>query len=160
MSATALTESAWLGDVESPATRRNLAGRPAKGHVGRQRKVHCERCGFIAYASRGALQRSGLPVCGCGEPMTLANLRDRAAVEWDALEAELVSYGRDAYDAAMRELGYTGMIEPRTAPRKSGAAQKRCQWEGGYCAKFASGRYCPEHREHRPDMAPAHRRAA
>jgi hypothetical protein len=25
---------------------------------------------------------TGLPRCGCGEPLVLANLRDRAAVEW------------------------------------------------------------------------------
>jgi hypothetical protein len=154
----ALSESAWLGDIVPPAT--TPAGRPNKGHTGRMRKVHCEACGVILYGSRAALQRSGLPSCGCGEPMTLANLRDRAVVEWDALEAELRSYGRDAYNAAMRELGYTDMIEPRTAPRKSGAAQHRCEWEGGYCAKFASGRYCPEHVEHRPEMTPERRRAA
>ncbi len=149
------TVEQWLEDV--PPVK-SAGGRPAKGHVGRQRKMHCERCGFIAYASRGALQRSGLPRCGCGEPMQLANLRDRAAVEWDALEAELVSYGRDAYDAAMLELGYTDMIAPRTAPRKSGAVQHRCAAEG--CHKFTAGRYCPEHVEHRPEMGAAHRRAA
>ena len=154
-----VAESAWLGEVVAPPVSRG--GRPAKGHVGRQRKVHCEACGFIAYASRGALQRSGLPVCGCGQPMLLANLRDRAAVEWDALEAELLSYGRDAYDAAMRELGYRDMIEPRRAPRKSGAAQHRCGWEGGYCSKFVSGVYCPEHEQGaRAAMTPASRRAA
>jgi hypothetical protein len=157
MSATALNESAWLGDVAPPVVR-NVGGRPAKGHVGRQRKVHCEACGFIAYASRSALQRSGLPVCGCGEPMTLANLRDRAAVEWDALEAELRSYGRDAYDAAMRELGYSAMVEPRTRPAGSGLAQHRCEVWG--CHKFSAGRHCPEHERYQPEMAPAHRRAA
>jgi hypothetical protein len=151
------TNTDWLGDATASPTP-NLGGRPAKGHVGRQRKVHCERCGFIAYASRGALQRSGLPVCGCGEAMTLANLRDRAAVEWDALEAELVSYGRDAYTAAMRELGYGGVVEPHTAPRRSGAAQQRCQGPG--CHKFTVGRYCPSCEQGRPEMAPAHRRAA
>jgi hypothetical protein len=84
-----------------------------------------------------------------GEPMALANLRDRAAVEWDALERELASYGRDAYNAAMRELGFTDMIEPkRVSARLGGGAQKRCQWEGGYCTKFASGRYCAEHDPH------------
>jgi hypothetical protein len=156
MSATALTE-AWLGDATaSPAVSRG--GRPAKGHVGRQRKVHCERCGFIAYASRGALQRSGLPRCGCGESMTLANLRDRAAVEWDALEAELVSYGRDAYTAAMRELGYAGMVEPRTRPAGSGLVQRRCEASG--CHRFSVGRYCREHEHERPEMAPERRRAA
>jgi hypothetical protein len=153
------TETAWLGGVA--VAPRKSGGRPAKGHVGRQRKVHCERCGFIAYASRGALQRSGLPRCGCGEPMALANLRDRAAVEWDALAAELLSYGRDAYDAAMRELGCTGMIAPRKAPAGSGLVQHRCEWEGGYCSKFTSGRYCPEHEQGaRSEITPTHMRAA
>ncbi len=75
--------------------------------------------------------------------MLLASAADRAAVEWDALEAELLSYGRDAYDAAMRELGYRDMIEPRRAPRKSGAAQHRCGWEGGYCSEFVTAFTAP-----------------
>jgi hypothetical protein len=41
----------------------------------------------------------------------------------------------------MRELGYTDMVEPKRVSRGlSGARQKRCRWEGGYCTKFASGR--------------------
>jgi hypothetical protein len=156
MSAQALTERDWLGDIPRPVV---TTGRPAKAHTGRMRKVHCQRCGCIVYASRGALQRSGLPVCGCGDTMQLANLRDRAIVEWDALTAELESYGRDTYDAAMRELGYTDMIAPRRAPRRSGAAQNRCEWEGGYCVKFVVGRYCPEHEiGRRPEMSAASRR--
>ena len=149
-------EQDWLGDAARPVV--NVGGRPAKGHTGRQRKVLCEACGFIAYASRGALQRSGFPVCGCGRPMALANLRDRAAVEWDALEAELASYGRDAYTAAMRELGYTDMIERGSRYGKGGGPQKRCEETG--CNVFASGRYCNEHAGHRPERASASRRAA
>jgi hypothetical protein len=91
--------------------------------------------------------------------MVLANLRDRAIVEWDELERELADYGRDAYNAAMRELGYTDMVEPKRGSRGlSGAGQKRCQWEGGYCTRFASGRYCPEHANHR-ELTPAYRAA-
>jgi hypothetical protein len=41
--------------------------------------------------------------------MVLANLRDRAAAEWGVLDRELASYGRDAYNMAMRHLGYAGM---------------------------------------------------
>jgi len=104
-----ISETDWLGDVT--AYTKPLGGRPAKGHTGRQRKLYCERCGFIAYASRGALERCGFPSCACGEPMALANLRDRALVEWEQLERELMAYGRDAYNAAMRELGHTGMVE-------------------------------------------------
>ena len=151
-----ISETDWLGDVT--AYTKPLGGRPAKGHTGRQRKLYCERCGFIAYASRGALERCGFPSCACGEPMALANLRDRALVEWEQLERELMAYGRDANNAAMRELGHTGMVETKRVAL-SGAARKRCQWEGGYCTKFASGRYCLEHANHR-ELTPAHRRAA
>lgn len=152
----ALTESAWLGDVvQSPAVL-NRGGRPAKGYQGRQRKVHCERCGFIAYASRSALQRSGLPRCGCDEPLRLANLRDRYAVEPDALEAELLSYGRSAYDAAMRELGEPVEREDGGAYGHTGAVQHRCAWEGGYCPKFTAAVYCHEHEQHRPAYGAAH----
>jgi hypothetical protein len=147
----------WLGGAPALPTP-NPGGRPAKGHVGYQRKIHCEACGFIAYVTRAALLRSGFPTCGCGEPLALANLRDRAAVEWDALNAELRSYGRDAYDAAMRELGFAGMVEPRKRPAGSGLVQHRCEASG--CHKFSGERYCPEHVDHRPEMAPERRRAA
>jgi len=90
--------------------------------------------------------------------MVLANLRDRAAVEWDELESELVSYGRAAYMAAMRELGYTDMIERGSRHGKGGGPQKRCEEHG--CHVFATGRYCPTHTDHRPEHASASRRAA
>jgi hypothetical protein len=40
--------------------------------------------------------RCGFPSCAWREPMVLANLRDRAIVEWDELEPELAGYDRDA----------------------------------------------------------------
>jgi hypothetical protein len=49
--------------------------------------------------------------------MRLANLRDRAIVEWDEQERELAGYGRDASNAAMRELGVTDMVEPKRVSR-------------------------------------------
>jgi hypothetical protein len=154
----AVIEADWLGDVPQPAAP---VGRPRSTQTGRMRKVHCIGCGCIVYASRGALQRSGLPVCGCGERMALANLRDRAAIEWDALDAELRSYGVKAYDAAMRELGETPQREHGGAYGHGGGAQHRCEWEGGHCAKYSSARYCPEHELHtRAAMAPSSRRAA
>ena len=156
MSATAADP--WLGEV---SVEPNRGGRPAKGHVGRQRKLHCDRCGFIAYASRGALQRSGLPVCGCGRPMVLANLRDRALIEWDALRDELEGYGADAYRAAMSELGFSDEVEPRKAPRRSGVGRHRCAWENGYCQVFTSTRYCADHElGNRAEAGTSHRRAA
>jgi hypothetical protein len=60
----------------------------------------------------------------------------------------------------MRELGYTDMVEPKRVSRGlSGAGQKRCQWEGGYCNAFTAGRYCLEH-EQRGEITSAYRRAA
>jgi hypothetical protein len=149
-------ETDWLGDAASPS--RNPGGRPAKGHRGRQRKLRCERCGFIAYSSASALERAGRPTCGCGEPMVLANLRDRAIVEWDQLERELSKLGERAFNAAMRELGYRDMIGRRSGDRKSGGDQRRCGY--GSCTRWARGRYCAEHLEHRPEMAPTYRSAA
>ncbi len=128
----------WLAGASAPL--KAVGGRPAKDHSGRQRKIHCETCGFIAYASRGAIERCGTPVC-CGEPLKLANLRDRADIEWDVLERELSSLGRDAYNTAMAEIGAVGMIERKRTPRKGGLGQKRCETHG--CHKFTSSRLCP-----------------
>ncbi|HEY4451021.1 MAG TPA: hypothetical protein VGN13_05455 [Solirubrobacteraceae bacterium] len=76
--------------------------------------------------------------------MVIANYRDRAHVEPAELEAELIGYGRDAYNAVARELGWQtwGAV---AKPSRGGAAQHRCEWEQGYCAKFTSSRYCREH---------------
>lgn len=139
----------WLAGAGASVPARG--GRPAKGHTGRQRKVHCVACGVILYGSRTALQRSGLPVCGCGEKMTLANLRDRALVEWDTLETELVLYGREAYDAAMRELGYP--VERVARVQRSGLVQHRCEASG--CHKFSAAHYCDDCKDNRPQMATA-----
>jgi hypothetical protein len=144
MSAGTLTESAWLGDVV-PLAVRGVGGRPAKGHVGRQRKLLCSGCGFIAYASAGAIGRAGgLPTCGCGGELHLPNLRDRAAVEGDALEAELMRSGPDAWNEACRELGTRDAMIVRSFKRDGGAeGSKRCEWTS--CSKFSRGRFCPEH---------------
>ena len=75
MSAQPYDVDAWLGDL--PAEPVNPGGRPAKSQTGRMRKVLCSACGCIVYASAAALTRSGIPSCGCGEPMRIANLRDR-----------------------------------------------------------------------------------
>src|SRR5580704_903811 len=99
--AMAASETDWLGDVK-PA--KNIGGRPAKGHTGRQRKIHCERCQVILYGSRAALERSGLPFCGCGERMVLANFRDRvAAGDADALAVVDAEAGAEFERAAQRE---------------------------------------------------------
>lgn len=135
----------WLAGA--PVAPRNVGGRPATDRRGRQRKLECQECGLIAYASAAAILRApDRPQC-CGEPLTLPNLRDRAVVEWDALETELASAGRATYEAAMRELGYRDMLAP-PRPRRSGLAPARCQWESGHCMKYVAGRFCPEHDPH------------
>jgi hypothetical protein len=134
----------WLAGASAPAA--NPGGRPAKGHKGRQRKLCCPDCGFIAYATAGAVERAGgLPLCACGGAMIVPNLRDRAVIEWDTLEAELSRLGVDRWNAAMREIGATALVAPKHADRRSGAAAKRCAWPEGHCVKFTSAVYCPEH---------------
>ena len=149
-------EADWL-DGAALVPARNVGGRPAKDYRARgNRKLECPQCGFIARCSAAAIERAGgLPTCGCGRGMIVPNLRDRAAIEWDALAAELESYGRNAYDAAMRELGHVDMIAPRRSTERHGGAQRRCEVNG--CHKFSAGRYCAEHEHDRPEMAAAHR---
>src|SRR6516165_3950417 len=52
-SVASLNESDWLDDV---TPTKNIGGRPAKGYRGRQRKLECESCGFIVYATAGAVE--------------------------------------------------------------------------------------------------------
>lgn len=91
-------------------------GRPparsrAKRHTSRQRKIQCDACGFIAYASAGALMTAGLPSCGCGARMAVAHVRDLAIIEPDAFEALADSMPtRGARNALMLEAGYAGAI--------------------------------------------------
>lgn len=85
--------------------------RRATTRNGRQRKLSCDRCGFICYASAGAVIRAGVPVCGCGAPMTVANPRDLAVIDpdgFDALAGAMPT--RSAFNALMRECGYTDSI--------------------------------------------------
>jgi hypothetical protein len=63
-------------------------GRPAKGHIGRQRKLSCADCGFICYATATAIRERGVPTCACGKQLVIANGRDalkvssQAALSW------------------------------------------------------------------------------
>lgn len=107
-------------------------GRPAKGHKGRQRKLSCEACGFIAYASAGAIMAAGIPSCGCGRPMEIANLRDLEVIDPEGFERLVGSLGLKAGNAAMRELGYTDAIVRRSPPRRS--RQPQCKSDG--CSRF------------------------
>jgi hypothetical protein len=137
--------SSWL--AEEP----RRGGRPCKGRAPqrkRMRKLQCIDCGLIVYAtSATAIRETGPPTCGCGGAMIVPNLRDRAAIERELLEAELIEYGRDAYNAAARVLGWGLWIEP-SRDRQGGAERRRCQWQGGHCVKYPSGGlYCPEHEE-------------
>ena len=51
-----------LGDY--PHAAMNLADR--KKQTTRMIKLECVQCGFIARASRSAIEKAGLPTCGCG----------------------------------------------------------------------------------------------
>lgn len=143
-----LLEGDWLGD--EPAAPPNRGGRPAKGHKGRQRKLECPACGFIAYTTAGALTRAPeRPQC-CGEPLQLPNLRDRAAVEPDQLADDLARLPLADQNRAYRELGWTALTVPldrngRIASREHRGGSNRCAWEGGHCMVFTSTVYCDEH---------------
>lgn len=46
--------------------------RPTKKQPTRMIKMECQSCGFIARASRSAIERAGLPTCGCGGNIEIA----------------------------------------------------------------------------------------
>jgi hypothetical protein len=96
---------------------------------------------MIVYASAAAYARCGLPTCGCGERMTLANLRDVAVVEPESLDR----LGERDFNAAMRELGYVDMIRAKAPPRR--IAQPQCAEPG--CSRFRKygDRWCVDHLE-------------
>jgi len=50
--------------------------RPKTSGNGRLRKLECPTDGFIAYTSRGAVIRHGLPLCACGMRLYFADLED------------------------------------------------------------------------------------
>jgi hypothetical protein len=53
--------------------------RPKTSGNGRLRKLECPADGMIAYVSRGAVIRHGLPFCGCGQRMFFDDLEDMFA---------------------------------------------------------------------------------
>jgi hypothetical protein len=124
-------------------------GRPAKGHTGRQRKLYCSACGFLCYASASAISSAGLPTCGCGSPMLVANLRDLERIDPDGFQAMIEHLPRKQHTAAMRELGYTAAIERRNAAMEPGSKrripQPQCAADG--CSRFRKygERFCAEH---------------
>ncbi len=53
--------------------------RPRTNGSGRSRKLECPTCEMIAYASRGAVIRHGLPHCACGGRLFFRDLEDQFA---------------------------------------------------------------------------------
>jgi hypothetical protein len=82
----------------------------AKQSKSRQRKLHCASCGFIAYASAGAVISCGLPVCACGERMSVAKPRDLAVIDPDGFEQLAGSLSKRGHNEMMREAGFDGMV--------------------------------------------------
>jgi hypothetical protein len=122
------------------------AGRPparlkSKRHQSRQRKLACSACGFICYASAGAVMSCGLPRCGCGQSMNVANPRDLAVIDPDGFEQLAGSLPKAAHNAMMRDCGFDAMIlrdkghDPVVA-RMRANRQKRCAADG--CGRFAA----------------------
>lgn len=145
-------ESDWLEGSSTPAKPRGKGGRKRTNGAGdRSRKLECPDCGFIARCSAGALNAAGFPSCGCGARLELANLRDRAQLDWETLSAEIAQLAPAEQNRIYRELGYLDLVVALdsagriAAPRRSGDAQKRCQWQGGYCSRYVTGATCPEH---------------
>lgn len=48
--------------------------RRGKKQTTRMIKLECDQCGFICRASQTAIVASGLPICGCGELLSLPDL--------------------------------------------------------------------------------------
>lgn len=53
------------------STRRGAARKP---QTGRLMKAECPTCEFIAYVSRGAVIRHGMPLCACGSRLFFSKL--------------------------------------------------------------------------------------
>ena len=102
-------------------------GRPRSSGAGcRQLKVSCADCGFIARASRGALERCGMPVCACGRPLELervAVLQAPAVVCLPAAPspAELEQYGANGYRRGALPGALAGSSLPAVGRRPSRA---------------------------------------
>jgi len=92
-------------------------GRPRSSGAGcRQLKVSCADCGFIARASRGALERCGMPTCACGRPLEL----ERVAV-LPVPPAELEQYGENGYRRGALPGALAGSSLPAVGRRPSRA---------------------------------------
>ena len=129
----------------SATVKQRKPGRPATDHRGRLRKIECPVCGFIARASAAALRAAGVPVCGCGEPMQVPQLRDLERIDPDGFEQTIRRLSHREHTAAMRELGHEDAIVRKAPPRRS--VQPQCAAPG--CSKFrALGvKFCREHEE-------------
>ena len=130
-------------------------GRPAarskvKRHSSRQRKLACSACGFICYASAGAVIACGLPRCACGLAMSVANPRDLAVIDPDQFDQLAGSLPKAAHNAMMRDCGFDTMVirDPGHDPvvaRMRANRQKRCSQDG--CGRFAANgsKTCAQH---------------
>jgi hypothetical protein len=125
-------------------TRKRAHGRPVSTGAGcRQLKLVCSAgCGFIARATRGALERSGMPVCGCGAELELESEQlasaDGARGE---LELERISVAAARREQREQSSGYrTGACNCASCGRFKARPADVCEYCGDDPAPYGRDR--------------------
>lgn len=114
--------------------------------------IQCPACGCKLRGSAHAL-RGGMPTCACGEPFEIPEPATLVKVDPERFEELANGLEPRARNDLMRRLGFTDEIVKLDAAgrikfdgTRSGAKQRRCEWEGGHCMRYiGTGRYCSEH---------------
>jgi hypothetical protein len=92
--------------------------------------------------------------------MHWANERDRLVIEPHELLDEI---GPKRFRALCFEHGWRDLVTHLAPTERELSGDRggpsRCQWEGGYCSRFTSGRFCSEH-EQLSEVTSAYRRVA
>lgn len=94
----------------------------ARKQTTRMRKIECFGCGCIVRMTRAAMERSGVPTCGCGGTMMPEDIEDAAAVLDDATLSQHPQWIADM-------------------EREDRAAQREAR-RGGLGARFQCGGCC------------------
>jgi hypothetical protein len=139
-------------EAQREAQRKRAHGRPRSTGAGcRQLKLVCSAgCGFIARATRGALERHGMPVCGCGAELELECEQLAAADSARAgLELERVSVAAARRDTREQSSGYrTGACNCASCGRFKPKPADVCEYCGDEPAPYSSADPQRERREY------------